>query len=83
MATTRLSVLSRLVSENVALLESCIHSNDLPSPSFDASIPPLPVPFVDAEAESARNILIEAASELKDLLGGLRELVNPNVSAVA
>ena len=79
MSPNRIIELSTLISSNTAILDSYFQSHELPSPSFDVNVAPVQIPIPDPGVEDARIAVLEAATELKDLLDGLGALVNPGV----
>ncbi|KAI1813816.1 O-methyltransferase [Poronia punctata] len=79
--TTRILQLSSLIAQNTELINAYLDQNGLSTPSFDAEASrlfPFPIP-TDSSSSShintARTEVIEACSELKDLLTGPRDLV--------
>jgi hypothetical protein len=77
MASARITELSTLIAANTEQLNAYFAENNLPTPSFDASaLATLPIPEARQDLESARIAVIEACSELSDLLSGPKELLN-------
>ncbi|EMR87652.1 putative o- protein [Botrytis cinerea BcDW1] len=76
MATTRIAELATQVAENTKRVDDYLRQHDLPSPSFDAEGP---VNFCirSEEIQRARNLAIDGAAELLDLLRGPKESLQP------
>ncbi|TEY87529.1 hypothetical protein BOTCAL_0001g00550 [Botryotinia calthae] len=76
MATTRIAELATQVAENTKRVDEYLRQHDLPSPSFDAEGP---VDFCirSEEIQRARNLAIDGAAELLDLLRGPKESLQP------
>ncbi|KAF7945255.1 hypothetical protein EAE96_010033 [Botrytis aclada] len=79
MATTRIAELATQVAENTKRVDEYLRQHDLPSPSFDAEGP---VDFcIRSEGiQQARNLAIDGAAELLDLLKGPKESLQPVVN---
>ena len=74
---SRITKLAGVIAKKTAELDSFLLSRHLPFPSFDIDAPPdfrLP-----EELESTRNLVIDASTELKELLLGPKELLLSNV----
>ncbi|KAK6598385.1 O-methyltransferase [Botrytis cinerea] len=82
MATTRIAELATQVAENTKRVDDYLRQHDLPSPSFDAEGP---VDFCirSEEIQRARNLAIDGAAELLDLLRGPKESLQPVVNATS
>ncbi|KAF2661047.1 methyltransferas-like protein [Lophiostoma macrostomum CBS 122681] len=77
MASARITELSTLIATNTEQLNAYFAENNLPTPSFDASaLATLPIPEARQDLKSACIAVIEACSELSDLLSGPKELLN-------
>ena len=72
---SRITKLAGIIAEKTAELDGFLHSRHLPFPSFDIDAP-LRLP---EELESTRNLVIDASTELKELLLGPTELLLSNV----
>ena len=75
MATTksRILELASTISENTAKIDQYLTSNDLPKPSFEIDSPVnLALPKT---LEAARDAVIDANTELSELLLGPKEVV--------
>jgi hypothetical protein len=72
----RILQLSSLIAQKTALIDAYLEQNGLSTPSFDAGATQL-FPIVDGAplVNAARDEVMEACSELRDLLSGPRELV--------
>jgi hypothetical protein len=77
---TRISQLSSLIAEYTATIDNFFIEIKLQTPSFEAdALASLPIPQ-DAEAvKAARLALIEACTELRDLVTGPKESLFVNV----
>lgn len=70
-----ISTLTSIIAENAAKIESYLVSNNLPTPSFDADIPPNLL--FDPQIIEARGAILEATNELHSLmLGPMLTLMN-------
>lgn len=82
-AATRIIELSTLIAQQTAVIDEFLAENKLPTPSLDTDAPALlPIPDDAVDIKAAREAVVEACSELKDLLKGPRELIRFNVSPV-
>jgi hypothetical protein len=67
-STGRLIQLVGILQEKVGEVDTYIHENDLPDPSFDANYPPVLV--LPPSQDAARKAALEALDELRDHLLG-------------
>ena len=65
---SRISTLASIIAANTAIYDKYIFSQGLPSPSFDTNTP-FKLDLSD-EASLARDIVLEASTELQDLVHG-------------
>ena len=65
---SRISELASMIAANTAIYDRYISSQGLPSPSFDINFP-LRLPLSD-EASLARDVVLEASTELQALVHG-------------
>jgi hypothetical protein len=73
---TRIQELASIISTNTERIDAHLLSRGLPTPSFDADSPvSLDLP---SELQAARILVIEASTELKELLQGPKELLMSN-----
>ncbi|KAK8110682.1 O-methyltransferase-domain-containing protein [Apiospora kogelbergensis] len=75
-ATTRIAELSSLIARETAKLDEFLRAENLPTPSLDENaLESLPIPDRRPDIKEARLSVMEACSELKDLLTGPKELL--------
>lgn len=80
-STTRIVELSLLIARETAKVDDFLVSNNLPTPSLDEdALQSIPIPDEFADIKAARLAVIEACSELKDLLTGPKELLRFKVA---
>ncbi|EPE27494.1 S-adenosyl-L-methionine-dependent methyltransferase [Glarea lozoyensis ATCC 20868] len=76
---TRIQELASIISTNTDRIDAHLTSRGLPTPSFDADAPEsLDLP---SDLQAARVLVIEASTELKELLQGPKELLMSNSSS--
>jgi hypothetical protein len=72
-----LTKLAESILANSKVIESFLFTNNLPQPSFDANGPKnFPVGVEHTEIYNARNALVDATKELRDLVIGPRDTLN-------
>ena len=82
-ATTRIAELSSLIARETAKLDEFLRAENLPTPSLDENaLESLPIPDRRPDIKEARLSVMEACSELKDLLTGPKELLRFPVAPV-
>jgi len=68
--------LAENILANTKTIENFLVSNNLPEPSFSADGPTdFPVGIDHAEIQNARNAVIDATKELRDLIIGPRDML--------
>jgi hypothetical protein len=72
---TRIQELATLISTNTEKINQHLISTNQPTPSFDAGSPDLDLPH---DVQALRELVIEASSELQELLMGPKELLMSN-----
>ncbi|KAK8088423.1 hypothetical protein PG997_003384 [Apiospora hydei] len=73
---TRIIELSQLIATETAKVDSFLGSRNLPTPSLDEdALQTIPIPDELTDIKAARLAVIEACSELKDLMTGPKELL--------
>jgi hypothetical protein len=70
-STSRLTKLAASLLETVSELEKVLHAQGFPSPAFDEDASPL----FPKEAIGARDLVIDHAAEIQDLLQGPFDLI--------
>jgi hypothetical protein len=70
-SASRLFKLAASLLESVSKLEIVLHAQGFPSPSFDEDAPPL----FPKEAIGIRDLVIDHAAEIQDLLQGPLDLI--------
>lgn len=80
MPSSRIIELAQLIASQTAIVDSHIHENNLPQPSFDPDGPIEPIQKSTTEVENARTKAVEATIELRQLLEGSVKLLLPEVS---
>jgi hypothetical protein len=84
MSPSRISFLSAAIAEHASTIEDFLAEKKLPSPSFEEdALWSLPIPDDAKDVKAARVALIEACSELQDLVTGPKNILNINVRACA
>ncbi|KAK8055068.1 O-methyltransferase [Apiospora rasikravindrae] len=75
-STTKIVELSLLIAKETAKVDGFLSRKGLAAPSFDEDAPQsIPIPDESADIKEARLAVIEACSELKDLMTGPKELL--------
>ncbi|KAK7924323.1 hypothetical protein PG985_006377 [Apiospora marii] len=75
-STTRIIELSQLIARETAKVDDFLSSRNLPTPSLDEdALQTIPIPEEFTDTTAARLAVIEACSELKDLMTGPKELL--------
>lgn len=75
-STTRIIELSQLIAGETAKVDGFLSSRNIPTPSLDEdALQTMPIPEEIADIKAARLAVIEACSELKDLMTGPNELL--------
>jgi hypothetical protein len=77
---TRILALSQIIASQTALINKHLQDNNHPEPSFAADAPIEPIRETTPEVEKAKNAVIEAAIELRQLLEGPVKALVPEVS---
>ncbi|KAK2867938.1 hypothetical protein FQN49_003324 [Arthroderma sp. PD_2] len=75
MSTSRIVHLAELISSKTAIIDTYISDNGLSPPSFHPDCPADPIE--DADVVKAKNEVLEATIELRQLLGGPMKLLLP------
>ncbi|KAK2772300.1 hypothetical protein FQN53_004663 [Emmonsiellopsis sp. PD_33] len=76
-ATSRIVQLAQLISSNTSFIDEHIRGSGLAEPSFALDGPVEPIQTETAELKDAKNDVIEAAIELRQLLEGPMKLLLP------
>lgn len=77
---SRIQELARLIATHTDQIDQLLASEDLPTPSFDINKAELKLP---SELQKSRDIVIEATTELKELLQGPKwTLLSNSVSLI-
>jgi hypothetical protein len=75
--TSRITELSSTIAKNTAIVDNYFASKALPMPSLEVdALPELPIADDAAEVKKAKLAIIEACSELQELMMGPKELLN-------
>ena len=77
---TRILALSQIIASQTALINKHLQDNNHPEPSFAADGPIEPIREPTPEVEKAKNAIIEATIELRQLLEGPVKALVPEVS---
>ena len=78
-AQNRVLVLSNLIATNTGRINAYLEENALPTPTLNESSPGNAIPdSAPDKIKKLRTELIEACSELKDLITGPKDLVRFN-----
>jgi len=80
MSTFRIVELAQLIASQTTLIDTHISSNELPQPSFNQNGPADGIAKPSPEIEKAKNEVIEATIELRQLLEGPLKLLLPEAN---
>jgi hypothetical protein len=80
MQNTRILALSQMIASQTALINKHLQDNNHPEPSFAADGPIEAIREPTPEVEKAKNAIIEATIELRQLLEGPVKALVPEVS---
>jgi hypothetical protein len=76
MIMSRIQELARIIAFHTDVIDKFLFSNDLPRPSFD--IDGLEMSSLPKDIQKSRDNVIDATTELKELLQGPKELLMSN-----
>lgn len=77
---SRISQLSKIISEHTATINNFFADNNLPTPSFEAdALWSLPIPEDATNIKAARLAIISACAELQALVTGPKDYLTVNV----
>lgn len=77
--SSRILSLAKIIASQTELLDKFLQANNLPQPSFDTEALLEPIPNATPDVSKARDTVIEATIELRQLLEGPVKALLPEV----
>lgn len=78
--SSRILSLAKIIASQSEVVDTFLRGNDLPQPSFGADALIEPIPSATPDVSKARDTIIEATIELRQLLEGPIKALLPEVS---
>jgi len=79
MSESRIAQLAHIIASQTAVVDNFLRSEGLPQPSFEPDGPVQLIPQSAPEIEKAKNSIVEATIELRQLLEGPFKSLLPEV----